>query len=137
MKRLRGLTAKQAPEAFIALRRNRILSFAGESLEGGAGDAYTRGVAAAVLSRETERKLVPPDDFDVAALGEPVERAFTSAYWDTAGGTLRHAGLTLRRRTENRRSVWQLKLPAGGSRTGGEGAGGAAGPAAAPGELRA
>src|SRR4051794_3264137 len=130
MKRLRGLTAKQAPEAFIALRRNRILSFAGESLESRGGCAYTPGVAAAVLSRETERKLVPPDGFDVAALGEPVERAFTSAYWDTGGGTLRHAGLTLRRRTENRRSVWQLKPPAGGSRTEVEVAGGTTVPAA-------
>jgi CHAD domain-containing protein len=87
-------------------------------------------VAAPALSRETERKLVPPDGFDVAALGTPAERAFTSAYWDTAGGTLRLAGLTLRRRTENRRSVWQLKLPARGSRTEVEVPGGTTVPAA-------
>src|SRR4051812_8895061 len=88
-----------------------------------------RAVAAPAFSRETERKLVPPDDFEVATLGEPAQRTFTSAYWDTAGGTLRLAGLTLRRRTENRRSVWQLKLPALGSRTEVEVPGGTAVPA--------
>jgi CHAD domain-containing protein len=87
-------------------------------------------VAAPAFSRETERKLVPPDGFDIEALGEPAERGFTSAYWDTAGGTLRLAGLTLRRRTENRRSVWQLKLPGRGSRTEVEVPGGTAVPPA-------
>src|SRR5436305_8326873 len=39
-----------------------------------------------------------------------------SVYWDTETGTLRRAGLTLRRRTEGRSSLWQLKLPAGSAR---------------------
>ncbi|MBA2252523.1 MAG: CYTH and CHAD domain-containing protein [Nitrospirales bacterium] len=39
------------------------------------------------------------------------QRVLTSTYYDTSNYRLAHAKITLRRRTENRRSVWQLKLP--------------------------
>lgn len=44
--------------------------------------------------------------------GEPlVPRIFTSTYFDTCNQTLARMGIALRRRTENRKVVWQLKLP--------------------------
>ena len=54
---------------------------------------------------EHERKLQAPDGFELPELGgTPLEaRLFTSVYYD--------AGITLRRRTEHGKSVWQLKLP--------------------------
>lgn len=46
--------------------------------------------------------------------GEPLTpRAFTSTYFDTAGHRLFDAGITLRRRVENRSGVWRLELPSG------------------------
>ena len=67
---------------------------------------------------EYERKLEAPEGFELPDLGgEPLEsRVFTSVYHDTADRSLSRAGLTLRRRTERGKSVWQLKLPAGDAR---------------------
>jgi len=67
---------------------------------------------------EYERKLDAPEGFELPDLGgEPIEpRVFTSVYHDTPDRSLAHAGITLRRRTERGRSVWQLKLPAGDAR---------------------
>jgi CHAD domain-containing protein len=63
---------------------------------------------------EYERKLDAPAGFRLPSLGgRPLEaRVFTSVYYDVPGGSLAAAGITLRRRIENGRSVWQLKLPA-------------------------
>jgi CHAD domain-containing protein len=67
---------------------------------------------------EYERKLGAPAGFRLPPLGgRPLEaRVFTSVYYDVPGGSLAAAGITLRRRVENGRSVWQLKLPAGDAR---------------------
>jgi CHAD domain-containing protein len=79
---------------------------------------------------EYELKLDAPEGFELPDLGgEPLEtRVFTSVYYDTADRSLTGAGLTLRRRTERGRSVWQLKLPAGDARLELEEPGGPAGP---------
>src|SRR3954463_5890989 len=63
---------------------------------------------------EHERKLDAPGGFELPSLGgTPLEsRIFTSVYHDTRDGSLARSGITLRRRTERGRSVWQLKLPA-------------------------
>ncbi len=62
---------------------------------------------------EYERKLDAPVGFRLPELGgSPLEsRVFTSVYYDVPGGSLAAVGITLRRRTEHGRSVWQLKLP--------------------------
>ena len=67
---------------------------------------------------EHERKLDAPVGFRLPPLGgEPLEpRVFTSVYHDVPGGSLAAVGITLRRRTEHGRSVWQLKLPSADSR---------------------
>lgn len=67
---------------------------------------------------EYERKLEAEPGWELPDLGgEPLEpRVFTSIYHDTPDGSLAHAGITLRRRTERGKSVWQLKLPAGDAR---------------------
>jgi CHAD domain-containing protein len=67
---------------------------------------------------EYERKLDAPIGFRLPPLGgRPLEpRIFTSVYYDVPGGALAAAGITLRRRTERGRSVWQLKLPSADSR---------------------
>lgn len=67
---------------------------------------------------EHERKLDAPVGFRLPPLGgRPLEpRVFTSVYYDVPGGSLAAAGITLRRRIEHGRSVWQLKLPAEDSR---------------------
>jgi CHAD domain-containing protein len=63
---------------------------------------------------EHERKLDAPVGFTLPELGgSPLEpRLFTSVYYDTPNGSLAASGITLRRRTERGRSLWQLKLPA-------------------------
>jgi CHAD domain-containing protein len=62
---------------------------------------------------ERELKLVAEPGFQLPALdGKPLPpRVFTSTYHDTADRRLLAAGITLRRRVENRRGLWQLKLP--------------------------
>ena len=79
---------------------------------------------------EYERKLDAPEGFELPDLGgEPIEpRVFTSVYYDTADRSLARVGITLRRRTERGRSVWQLKLPAGDARLELEEPGGPAAP---------
>jgi len=70
------------------------------------------------ITTEHERKLDAPGDFELPPLGgAPLEsRVFTSVYHDTADGSLARAGITLRRRIEHGRSVWQLKLPSADAR---------------------
>ena len=87
-------------------------------------------------SVEYERKLEAPPGFELPDLGgEPLEtRVFTSIYHDTADHSLARSGITLRRRTERGKSVWQLKLPVDGARLEIEEPGGPAGP---PDSLRA
>jgi CHAD domain-containing protein len=69
-------------------------------------------------TNEHERKLDAPAGFRLPPLGgRPLEpRIFTSVYYDVPGGSLAAVGITLRRRTERGRSVWQLKLPSEDSR---------------------
>jgi CHAD domain-containing protein len=67
---------------------------------------------------EYEQKLDAPIGFQLPPLGgRPLApRAFTSVYFDVPGGSLAASGITLRCRTEQGRSVWQLKLPSQGFR---------------------
>jgi CHAD domain-containing protein len=66
---------------------------------------------------ERELKLEAEDGFRLPELaGEQlVDRVFTSTYFDTPSRSLAQAGITFRRRMENRRALWQLKLPHGGA----------------------
>ena len=100
------------------------------------GDAGETGdiVGLVEIATEYELKLEAPEGFELPDLGgSPLEpRVFTSVYYDTADGSLMRAGITLRRRTERGRSVWQLKLPAADARLELEQPGG---PAEPPGEL--
>ncbi|HVV57407.1 MAG TPA: CYTH and CHAD domain-containing protein [Gaiellaceae bacterium] len=84
---------------------------------------------------ERELKLDPDAGFHLPDLpGTALEpRVFTSTYVDTPPRSLARAGITLRRRLENGRSRWQLKLPRAEGRAELESAGGPAGP---PAELR-
>ena len=70
------------------------------------------------MTPEYERKLDAPIGFRLPPLGgSPLEpRLFTSVYYDVPGGALAASGITLRRRIENGRGVWQLKLPSEDSR---------------------
>ncbi len=69
-------------------------------------------------TNERELKLTAPDGFEsVEGLGEPIEdRSFTTTYYDTPERALARVGVTLRRRLENGKNLWQLKLPAKGFR---------------------
>jgi len=85
---------------------------------------------------ERERKLDVEGDFTLPELpgSELATRVFTSTYHDTPARSLSRAGITLRRRLENGKSLWQLKLPREGNgnvRAELEAAGGPAGPPAA------
>ncbi len=62
---------------------------------------------------ERELKLDVEPDFTLPDLGgEPLSRRiFTSTYYDTADRRLLRSGITLRRRVEQRKGAWQLKLP--------------------------
>src|SRR5688572_1355561 len=65
---------------------------------------------------ERELKLAVGDDlvWPPTLPGETLDtREFESVYVDTPRRTLARAGITLRRRIENGRGVWQLKLPEG------------------------
>lgn len=87
--------------------------------------------SAAVRSAvEYERKLEAPKGWELPDLGgEPLEpRVFTSVYHDTSDRSLARSGITLRRRTEHGKSVWQLKLPVDGARLELEAPGGPVGP---------
>jgi CHAD domain-containing protein len=85
-------------------------------------------------SLERELKLRAGEDFELPDLGgEPLEpRVFVSTYHDTPDFRLARSGVTLRRRVENGRGLWQLKLPRGAARLEFELAGG---PAEPPGEI--
>jgi len=65
---------------------------------------------------EQELKLDLDPEFALPALpGEPLPgRVFTSTYHDTPARSLARSGITLRRRLENGKSLWQLKLPRAG-----------------------
>ena len=67
---------------------------------------------------EREVKLTPPARFRLPELaGEAFpERVFTSTYVDTADLRLARGGVTLRRRVEKAKGLWQLKLPRGMAR---------------------
>jgi CHAD domain-containing protein len=84
---------------------------------------------------EQELKLHAERDFRLPSLpGEPLpERVFTSTYYDTPSRRLAGAGVTLRRRVEKGKGLWQLKLPRGANRLELELPGGPAGP---PPEMR-
>jgi inorganic triphosphatase YgiF len=79
---------------------------------------------------EHEQKLEAPAGWQLPPLdGEVLEpRVFTSVYHDTPDRSLARAGITLRRRTERGKSVWQLKLPGDDARLEVEEPGGPAGP---------
>ncbi len=79
---------------------------------------------------EYELKLEAPEGFELPDLGgKPLEpRVFTSVYYDTAERSLTGSRITLRRRTEHGRSLWQLKLPADDARLELEEPGGPAAP---------
>jgi uncharacterized protein YjbK len=67
---------------------------------------------------ERELKLGAGPRFRLPALpGEPLApRTLTNIYLDTPDHRLAVAGVTLRRRLEGRKSLWQLKLPQGKAR---------------------
>lgn len=67
---------------------------------------------------EREIKLQAPPGFILPQFpGTPIgPRRFTSTYFDTEDFRLAGAGITLRRRVENRRGLWQLKIPRAGAR---------------------
>ena len=63
--------------------------------------------------KERELKFEVPEDFRIPPLpgrGLPL-RKFVSTYFDTPDHALARLGITMRRRVENGRSLWQLKLP--------------------------
>ena len=67
---------------------------------------------------ERELKLEADEGFRLPELGGEAiaTRVFTSTYHDTSDLRLARRGVTLRRRLENGRSLWQLKLPRGRAR---------------------
>ena len=69
-------------------------------------------------TRERELKLGVGPRFRLPHLpGEPLApRTLTNIYLDTPDHRLAVAGVTLRRRVEGRKSLWQLKLPKGKAR---------------------
>jgi hypothetical protein len=64
---------------------------------------------------EHEIKFCIPPRFQLPPnIGEPIPpRVFTSTYFDTEHHRLGQLGLTLRKRIERSRGVWQLKIPSG------------------------
>lgn len=67
---------------------------------------------------ERELKLRAGPEFELPELGgEAIEpRVFDSTYYDTRDHRLARHGVTLRYRIENRKGLWQLKLPQGDAR---------------------
>jgi CHAD domain-containing protein len=98
--------------------------------------SYDPTVAELRETHERELKLAVPPGFALPELpGEPLDpKTFTSTYHDTADRALARAGITLRRRVQNRRGLWQLKLPGDGERLELEAPGG---PSAPPEQLAA
>jgi CHAD domain-containing protein len=80
------------------------------------------------IEREVKLESKRPLDLDRLG-GEPLEhRSFLSTYHDTPDHLLARCGITLRRRLENGRNEWQLKLPADGARREVEAPGAPSGP---------
>ncbi len=73
---------------------------------------------ASVSRIEREVKLESKEGLALERLGgEPLERrSFVSTYHDTPDRLLERCGITMRRRLENGRNEWQLKLPVDGAR---------------------
>jgi CHAD domain-containing protein len=69
-------------------------------------------------THERELKLAVPPGFTLPEIpGDKLDpQIFTSTYHDTVDRALTRAGITLRRRVQNRRGLWQLKLPGEGER---------------------
>src|ERR1700712_4692637 len=66
---------------------------------------------------ERERKLSVDDDFMLPPLQvDTTPRQLRAMYYDTDDQRLARYGVTLRRRFEDGRPVWQLKLPTDGDR---------------------
>ena len=87
------------------------------------------------IEREVKLESRHPLDLDRLG-GEPLEhRSFVSTYHDTADRLLARCGITLRRRLENGRNQWQLKLPVDGARREVEAPGAPSGPPASIAEL--
>jgi CHAD domain-containing protein len=86
---------------------------------------------------EREVKLESKRPLDLGRLGgEPLDhRSFVSTYHDTPDQLLGRCGITLRRRLENGRNDWQLKLPADGARCEVEAPGAPSGPPVAIADL--
>jgi CHAD domain-containing protein len=80
--------------------------------------SYDPTVAELRETHERELKLEVPPGFTLPEIpGRPLPPAtFTSTYHDTADRALARAGITLRRRVQDRRGLWQLKLPGDGER---------------------
>ena len=80
--------------------------------------SYDPNVPGLRQTHERELKLSVPPGFSLPRLpGRKLQSAtFTSTYHDTADRALARAGITLRRRVQNRRGLWQLKLPGEGER---------------------
>jgi CHAD domain-containing protein len=91
-------------------------------------------VAGLKVTLERELKLGADPGFSLPELpGEALPaRVFTSTYFDTDDRRLARYGVTLRRRVERSRGLWQLKLPRGVARLELEAPGG---PAAPPAEM--
>ena len=70
-------------------------------------------IACVKTTHERELKLDVDPGFVLPDLGgKPLApRTLTSTYYDTPDRRLFRSGITLRRRVENRKGVWQLKLP--------------------------
>jgi CHAD domain-containing protein len=75
-------------------------------------------------THERELKLTPTPGFELPPGRGARSRSFTSTYHDTEDGRLAALGITLRRRLESGKSVWQLKLPLASGRRELEEAGG-------------
>ena len=93
--------------------------------------ATDRSDSRGIMRETVERELkLEADGVSIDELGgEPLEpRTFMSVYYDTDNHLLLRLGISLRRRIENGKSVWQLKLPREESRLELEGEGGPAGP---------
>jgi CHAD domain-containing protein len=104
-------------------------------LEGDVDSVTTRAEVA--MKAEVERELkLEGEGVDLDRLGgDAIEsHVFSSVYHDAPDLRLLRAGVTLRRRTENGASVWQLKLPHADARLELEEAGG---PASVPASLAA